>query len=49
MDLVMRACSALHVLDYEELIFNGSSAEARSSPIVQAAYLGQGTVQEKTA
>ncbi len=50
MDLVMRVCSTLYVLDYGELIFNGSPREARNSPIVQAAYLGQPEpVQGKTA
>jgi ABC-type branched-subunit amino acid transport system ATPase component/branched-subunit amino acid ABC-type transport system permease component len=50
MDLVMRVCSTLYVLDYGELIFSGSPGEARNSPIVQAAYLGQPEpVQEKTA
>jgi ABC-type branched-subunit amino acid transport system ATPase component/branched-subunit amino acid ABC-type transport system permease component len=41
MELVMRVCSTLYVLDYGELIFSGSPGEARNSPIVQAAYLGQ--------
>jgi ABC-type branched-subunit amino acid transport system ATPase component/branched-subunit amino acid ABC-type transport system permease component len=50
MDLVMRVCSTLYVLDYGELIFSGSPGEARNSPIVQAAYLGQPEpVQGKTA
>jgi ABC-type branched-subunit amino acid transport system ATPase component len=50
MELVMRVCSTLYVLDYGELIFSGSPSEARNSPIVQAAYLGQpGPVQGKTA
>lgn len=50
MDLVMRVCSTLYVLDYGELVFSGSPGEARNSPIVQAAYLGQPEpVQGKTA
>ena len=50
MELVMRVCSTLYVLDYGELIFSGSPSEARNSPIVQAAYLGQPEpVQGKTA
>jgi ABC-type branched-subunit amino acid transport system ATPase component/ABC-type branched-subunit amino acid transport system permease subunit len=50
MDLVMRVCSTLYVLDYGELIFSGSPSEARNSPIVQAAYLGQPEpVQGRTA
>jgi ABC-type branched-subunit amino acid transport system ATPase component/branched-subunit amino acid ABC-type transport system permease component len=50
MELVMRVCSTLYVLDYGELIFSGSPSEARNSPTVQAAYLGQPEpVQGKTA
>ncbi len=50
MDLVMRVCSTLYVLDYGELIFTGSPGEARNSPVVQAAYLGQPEeVQGRTA
>jgi ABC-type branched-subunit amino acid transport system ATPase component len=40
MSLVMDICDYIYVLDFGELIFEGSPADVRSSPIVQAAYLG---------
>jgi ABC-type branched-subunit amino acid transport system ATPase component/branched-subunit amino acid ABC-type transport system permease component len=40
MDLVMDVCSYLYVLDFGQLIFQGTPEEARRSEIVQAAYLG---------
>jgi ABC-type branched-subunit amino acid transport system ATPase component len=40
MGLVMRVCEYLFVLDFGCLIFQGTPAETRSSPIVRAAYLG---------
>jgi ABC-type branched-subunit amino acid transport system ATPase component len=40
MALVMTVCEYLFVLDFGCLIFQGSPAEARRSPVVRAAYLG---------
>ncbi len=41
MDLVMRVCDDIYVLDFGELIFHGTPAEVQASPVVQSAYLGQ--------
>ena len=41
MNLVMRVCDDVYVLDFGELIFHGSPAEIQVSPAVQAAYLGE--------
>ncbi len=43
MELVMRICDTIHVLDFGEVIASGSPDEVRSDPAVQAAYLGAGT------
>ncbi len=40
MELVMRVCSQIHVLDFGEVIASGTPDEVRSNPAVQAAYLG---------
>jgi ABC-type branched-subunit amino acid transport system ATPase component len=42
MALVMRVCEYVYVLDFGELIFEGSTDEVRESPIVRDAYLGTG-------
>jgi ABC-type branched-subunit amino acid transport system ATPase component len=40
MTLVMRVCEYLHVIDFGVHIFEGSTAQARASAVVRAAYLG---------
>jgi ABC-type branched-subunit amino acid transport system ATPase component len=40
MSLVMDVCDHLYVLDFGELIFEGSPAAVQASPVVRAAYLG---------
>ena len=39
-DLVMRVCDQIHVLDFGEVIASGTAAEVQTDPAVQAAYLG---------
>jgi ABC-type branched-subunit amino acid transport system ATPase component len=40
MSLVLNVCSYIYVLDFGRLIFEGDAAQLVSSPVVQAAYLG---------
>ena len=40
MDLLMRVCSQVFVLDFGEMIARGSPAQIQANPLVQAAYLG---------
>ncbi|HWD50846.1 MAG TPA: ABC transporter ATP-binding protein [Acidimicrobiales bacterium] len=49
MDLVMKACSQLSVLDYGELIASGTPEEIRANQRVQDAYLGSEDLVEDAA
>ena len=40
MSLVMNVCEKVYVLDFGELVFEGSPSEVAASPLVRAAYLG---------
>jgi hypothetical protein len=42
----MRICAELYVLDFGKLVFHGTPGEARVSPIVRAAYLGDDDLGE---
>ena len=46
MSLVLDICEHVYVLDFGELIFQGSAAEIVASPIVKAAYLGDTDVEQ---
>jgi ABC-type branched-subunit amino acid transport system ATPase component/branched-subunit amino acid ABC-type transport system permease component len=45
MSLVLEICEHVYVLDFGELIFEGTPQEIVASPVVQAAYLGDAKVE----
>jgi ABC-type branched-subunit amino acid transport system ATPase component/branched-subunit amino acid ABC-type transport system permease component len=46
MSLVMRCCAYIYVLDFGQLIFEGTPESVQNSPIVRAAYLGDEAVEQ---
>src|SRR5260221_1043270 len=40
-ELVMRVCQQIHVLDFGQLLAHGTAAPVRSNPLVRKAYLGE--------
>jgi ABC-type lipopolysaccharide export system ATPase subunit len=45
MSLVLDICEYIYVLDFGELVFQGEPRDVIASPIVQAAYLGDQSVE----
>ncbi len=45
MNLVMEICEYIYVLDFGELVFEGTPSDVSSSDIVRAAYLGSDDVE----
>jgi ABC-type branched-subunit amino acid transport system ATPase component/branched-subunit amino acid ABC-type transport system permease component len=46
MELVMRVCEHIYILDFGRMIFEGTPSEIAQSEVVQAAYLGSDEVME---
>ena len=44
MALVRQVCQRIYVLDFGQLIFEGTPAEMLASPVVRSAYLGSESV-----
>jgi ABC-type branched-subunit amino acid transport system ATPase component len=49
MSLVLDICEHIYVLDFGELVFEGTPQEVVASPIVRAAYLGDAEVEAAVA
>jgi ABC-type branched-subunit amino acid transport system ATPase component/branched-subunit amino acid ABC-type transport system permease component len=49
MSLVTEVCDHIYVVDFGQLIFEGTPAEMIASPVVQAAYLGDAEVEAAVA
>ncbi len=48
MELVMRICDHIYVLDFGDIIASGTPDEVRQNPMVQAAYLGEAPPEDES-